>query len=60
KEAGFDFEIKEVPVSDNIAIMHGLPVLFGLSGKFEGLEGIQTFIENATILGYPRRPWAVA
>ncbi|HEY4510536.1 MAG TPA: hypothetical protein VJJ73_01735 [Candidatus Paceibacterota bacterium] len=55
KEAGFNVEVKIVPRYHEVAIWCGLPVLFGLSGKFEGIEGIRIFIENATKLGYANR-----
>jgi len=50
EQAGFQVEVKDAPNFYEIA--YGTPVLFGLSNRFEGLEGIQIFIENARILGY--------
>ncbi|TAK07692.1 hypothetical protein EPO44_03710 [bacterium] len=55
KEAGFAVEVRIVPVYHPVAVTSGTPVLFGLSGKFEGMDGIRTFIENATLLGYRGR-----
>jgi hypothetical protein len=55
ENAGFAVSIHNVPISDPIAVRYGTPVLFGLSGKFEGVEGIRIFVKNATILGYPPR-----
>lgn len=55
EEAGFDVDVKVVPRYHHVAVRHGLPVLFGLSGRFEGIEGIGIFIENATMLGYGKQ-----
>jgi hypothetical protein len=48
KEAGFEVEVKEAPSFYEIA--YGTPVLFALSNKFEGIDGIRVFIENARVL----------
>jgi hypothetical protein len=48
-EAGFDIEVKEAPSFYEVA--YGTPVLFALSNRFEGVEGIRVFIENARLLG---------
>lgn len=50
ERAGFEVEVHDAPNFYEIA--YGTPVLFGLSNRFEGLEGIQIFIANARILGY--------
>lgn len=54
EQAGFDIEVRVVPSSHRHAVVHGLPVLFALFGRFEGTDGIQIFIENARILGYAK------
>jgi hypothetical protein len=46
KGAGFDPDVKIAPSQYRAA--YGTPVLFGLFNKFEGLEGIQIFLKNAT------------
>ncbi len=51
KEAGFCFEVKDAPSFYQIA--YGTPVLFALSNRFEGVEGVRVFIDNARVLGYP-------
>jgi hypothetical protein len=48
--AGFDFSIQNIRISDPIAVQFGTPVLFDQLGKFEGVEGVRVFIENATLL----------
>ena len=53
--AGFEVGVRSIAISHPIAVQFGTPVLFGLSGKFEGLEGVRTFIANAQLLGYPAR-----
>jgi hypothetical protein len=49
REAGFEVEVKEAPSFFEIA--YGTPVLFALSNRFEGVEGVRVFIENARVLG---------
>lgn len=46
KSAGFDVDVKIAPSQYRAA--YGTPVLFGLFNRFEGLEGIQIFLKNAT------------
>lgn len=58
KDAGFQYQIHEAPSYYEIA--YGTPVLFALSNRFEGLEGIRVFIENARVLGYPESATAAA
>jgi hypothetical protein len=45
-DAGFAVDVKIAPSQYRAA--YGTPVLFGLFNKFEGLEGIQIFLKNAT------------
>jgi hypothetical protein len=52
KNAGFCVEVKAAPGFYEAA--YGTPVLFALSNRFEGIDGIRVFIKNAEILGYPR------
>jgi hypothetical protein len=52
REAGFEVEVKEAPSFYEVA--YGTPVLFALSNRFEGVEGIRVFIENARVLGRSR------
>lgn len=52
ERAGFHFEVKNAPSFYQVA--YGTPVLFALSNRFEGLEGIRIFIENARILGHAK------
>lgn len=54
KQAGFDVDVRCIPVYHPVAVTSGTPVLFGLSNKFEGIEGVRIFIENATFLGYDK------
>jgi hypothetical protein len=49
REAGFEVEVKVAPSFYEIA--YGTPVLFALSNRFEGVEGVRVFMENARILG---------
>jgi hypothetical protein len=56
--AGFQVEVKNAPSFYEAA--YGTPVLFALSNRFEGIEGIRVFIENARILGYPAAVRAIA
>jgi len=49
--AGFRVEVKPAPEAYQVA--YGTPVLFALSNRFEGVEGIRVFIKNAQMLGYP-------
>jgi hypothetical protein len=51
-DAGFEVEVKEAPSFYEIA--YGTPVLFALSNRFEGVEGVRVFIENARVLGRSR------
>ena len=48
EDAGFDVDVRIAPIRYQAA--YGTPVLFGLHNKFEGLEGIQIFVKNATRL----------
>jgi len=57
--AGFDCEVKKVAPSHPRAL-YGTPVLFGLSNRFEGVQGVRVFIANATLLGYRRQPATAA
>ena len=50
KDGGFDVEVKNAPNFYEVAF--GTPVLFALSNRFEGVEGIRVFIENARLLGH--------
>lgn len=50
KDAGFWVDVKSAPSFYRIA--YGTPVLFALSNRFEGVEGVRVFIENARVLGY--------
>lgn len=52
ERAGFQFEVREAPNFYEIA--YGTPVLFALSNRFEGLEGVRIFIENARLLGHSK------
>lgn len=45
RDAGFEIEIRVAPTYYQAA--YGTPVLFGLFNKFEGVEGIQIFLDNA-------------
>jgi ribosomal protein S18 acetylase RimI-like enzyme len=45
REAGFEIEIRVAPTYYRAA--YGTPVLFGLFNKFEGVEGVQIFLDNA-------------
>jgi hypothetical protein len=47
--AGFDVEVRQA--SSFQSIEYTLPVLFAFSNRFEGLDGIRVFIENASKLG---------
>ncbi len=46
KRAGFDVDVKIAPTYYRSAC--GAPVLFGLFTKFQGLDGIRSFLKNAT------------
>lgn len=46
REAGFEVRVKVAPTHYHAA--YSIPVLFGLFNKFEGLEGIRIFLQNAT------------
>jgi len=50
--AGFQVEVKDAPSSYEVA--YGTPVLFALSNRFEGVEGVRVFIENARVLGHSK------
>jgi hypothetical protein len=50
--AGFTFEVKPAP--NSYQVTYGTPVLFALSNIFEGVQGVQVFIENAKVLGHAR------
>ena len=53
KEWGIDVEVRSAPSHYQVA--YGTPVLFGFSNRYEGLMGVNIFIENARVLGhYPR------
>ncbi len=52
-QAGLDFEIKTAPLQYRVAYL--TPVLFGLSNRYEGIEGVKAFVENATLLGRATR-----
>jgi len=47
KEAGFVVDVRTAPIHYRAA--YGTPVLFGLFNRFEGIEGIRVFLENARI-----------
>ncbi|MGB7497346.1 MAG: hypothetical protein WBQ61_12145 [Candidatus Acidiferrum sp.] len=47
-EGGFQVEVESAPIFYEVAF--GTPVFFALSNKFEGVEGVRVFIENARIL----------
>ena len=49
-EGGFQVEVKCAPSYYEVAF--GTPVLFALSNRYEGVEGIRVFIENARLLGH--------
>ncbi len=49
-EGGFQVEVKCAPSFYEVAF--GTPVLFALSNRFEGVEGVRVFIENARLLGH--------
>lgn len=49
---GFRFDVRNAPSFYQVA--YGTPVLFALSNRFEGIEGIRIFIENARILGHSK------
>jgi hypothetical protein len=51
--AGFDIQVRTAP--NHYRAIYGTPVLFGLFNKFEGLEGIRVFLENAVPLSIGRR-----
>lgn len=46
KEAGFEVDVRTAPIHYRAA--YGTPVLFGLYNRFEGIEGVRIFLENAT------------
>jgi hypothetical protein len=50
KSAGFSVQVKPAPGFYQVA--YGTPVLFALSNRFEGIEGIRVFLKNAEVLGY--------
>lgn len=52
REAGFEVDVRPAPSQYRVA--YGTPVLFALSNRFEGVEGVRVFIENAKILGHPK------
>ncbi len=45
RDAGFEIEVRVAPSHYRAA--YGTPVLFGLFNRFEGVEGIRVFLENA-------------
>jgi len=49
--SGLKVDIRKITPSHPIAV-HGKPVLFALSNRFDGEAGIRVFIQNAHILGY--------
>ncbi len=50
ERAGISVHVRSVPAYHPAAVAHGLPLLFGLSGRFEGLLGVEVFIQNARML----------
>ncbi len=50
ENAGLHVEVKEATSFYQVA--YGTPVLFALSNRFEGVEGVRILIENARVLGY--------
>jgi RNase H-fold protein (predicted Holliday junction resolvase) len=49
--AGFDPKVKKAPSGYRAA--YAMPVLFGLFNRFEGIEGIRIFLNNASGLSKP-------
>lgn len=47
---GFSIDVETVSPSHPYAL-YGTPVLFGLSNRFYGIDGIRIFINNAKVLG---------
>ena len=45
RDAGFEIEVRIAPTYYRAA--YGTPVLFGLFNKYEGVEGIRIFLDNA-------------
>jgi hypothetical protein len=45
QQAGCDVRVRMAPTY--YRAVYGLPVLFGLFNKYEGLEGIRVFLENS-------------
>ena len=48
--AGIEVEVRRARI--DYKAIYGTPVLFGLHNKFEGLQGIRAFIDNAQLLGF--------
>lgn len=47
QSAGMEIDVRVAPSHYRAA--YGTPVLFGLFNKFEGVEGIRIFLENARL-----------
>jgi hypothetical protein len=52
KQAHVAVEIRQASSSSVYRVAYGTPVLFALSNRYEGLEGVHVFLENARVLGY--------
>jgi hypothetical protein len=52
-DAGIEVDIRAMPNTYRVASEP--PVLFGMSNRYEGIEGVGVFVQNATLLGFQKR-----
>jgi hypothetical protein len=52
-DAGFTPEIEHITPIHPLAL-YGPPVLFGFGNRFDGIEGVRVFVDNAALLGFRR------
>jgi len=52
KKANVPVAVRQTASWSYYRVAYGTPVLFALSTRFEGVQGIHVFLENARVLGY--------